>query len=198
MAHALVVHRSEDLRLLRERLAAPDRALKQIGALLVSQAQRAFVEQRLGEMEWPERYPEDEEPFVNVAGLISDFNRGVSAPPSRRFERRPAGTDTGALAGSISFAVRGGQVAAGSNLPYASHHQWGGLSSQPVTDGAKRLLEAWLDTPEGAPFREKLTPFLDANELNTEVVQRPFLGITDEIEGDIREVVEAWAAEERT
>jgi phage gpG-like protein len=220
MARSLVVHSPEELKLLVDRLGSADRPLKQIGIYLVNQAQDAFVRQGLGEIEWPERYPNQSEPFVNVAGLVSDFNSGKSEPKANRFDRRPAAMESGTLAGSITFTVFGDHVSVGTNVPYAPLHQYGGKSRQPVTPEAKARLGKWFekrgrkakkerakartettnplarDVAKPDPLVEKLRFLLTTDELETEVVQRPFLGITDEVEREIRDVVEAWAVGE--
>ena len=80
-------------------LKNPKKALTQIGALMVSESQRAFRAQKFGKDVWQERA------VPNIYGIISDFHRGVSNPPKRRFEPRPALTDTGRLSKSIAFKV---------------------------------------------------------------------------------------------
>lgn len=166
-------------------------ALVQIGALLESQAQRAFQEQKLGDERWEPRYPNQSEPFMNIAGAVSDWNRGAKIK-SRRFQRRPAGIDTGALRGSVRSEVVGDEVRAGSRLPYASQFQFGGISILKVTKSAKQEAARFLLTAKGKQFRDKLTFILNPNlnQLDTELVPRPFLGITSETEEDIQSAVQ--------
>jgi phage gpG-like protein len=127
------------------RLRDKDALLDAVGALLVRTSQRAFAEQRLGDVIWPERYEGGPEPFVNVAGLIADFNAGKTKPPNRRFDRRPALFDTGGLARSVSYRRVGADtVEAGSTEPHAGIHQQGGETTQPVTAETKSRLWKWL------------------------------------------------------
>ena len=51
------------------------RILKQIGLILTSSAQEAFEEERLGDIEWPARYPNQTEPYANIAGIVSDLGK---------------------------------------------------------------------------------------------------------------------------
>lgn len=128
------------------RMRDKDALLDAAGALLVRTSQEAFVKQRFGSIVWPERYAGDtREPFVNVAGIVADFNAGRAEPPQRRFDRRPALMDTGELARSPSYRKVGpDSVEAGSTVPYAALHQRGGESSQPVTRETKERLWGWL------------------------------------------------------
>ena len=65
-------------------------ALKAIGAVLVSQGMRAFETESFGDEEWPERYPGQAEPFINIAGAVADLTAGGRIK-ARRFQRRPVG-----------------------------------------------------------------------------------------------------------
>src|SRR5574343_573527 len=81
--------------------------LKAIGALVKSYAQQCFERQAFGRTQWPERYPNQSEPYINVAGAVQDLSQGPSIK-QRRFQRRPAGIDrgfSGGLAGSITYRV---------------------------------------------------------------------------------------------
>lgn len=184
-----------------------------VARVLESSAQRAFLEQKLGDHSWPERYPGTAEPFVNKASLVRWLNDGGGIL-DRFFDRRPALMGTGALAGSISGRVRNGAVEVGSALPYAGLHQWGGTSSQPITESAKATIAQflgwekdgageWVPKARQGPRQKQnyeryggqMLHLLWANELTTEVVQRPFLGITDEAEGEIADAIESFVAE---
>lgn len=190
-----------------------------LGTLVVrhleSGAQRAFVEQRLGDRVWPRRYPSSPDPFVNKASLLDWLNDGGNIL-DRHFDRRPALMGSGVLAGSISGRVRGNVAEVGSAVPYAGLHQWGGTSTQPVTETAKSTIAkfiGWEKDSEGdwvpkarqgarqkenaEKYGSQLLHLLFASELATEVVQRPFLGITDEMERDIVESLETFVAEGR-
>ena len=127
---------------------------------------------------------------VNVAGVLEDLNRGVAIAEDR-FDESPVLKHTGRLMGSIAWEiVTEDEVRIGSSVEYAGVHQAGGLSSQPVTEQAKEALEEFLSSPEGADYRDNLEFLLTARDLNTNVMARPFLGITDQAEKDIRRLVE--------
>ena len=166
--------------------------LEGIGALMVGVSQRAFDEQQYGDTPWPQRYPNQNPPFLNVAGAIADFAGGRNAPKARRFNPRPALRDTSNLMHSIAYEVQGRDtVEVGTPVPYASIHQFGGVSRQPVDKGTKKRIAKWLLKDEGKPYRDKLLPALKPNLTmwDTEVNRRPFLGVTEQLADDIREAV---------
>ena len=100
----------------------------------------------------------------------------------------------------------------GSRLPYAGIHQWGGESSQPITDAAKKKIGSYIgeEKRDGKWVRKKrmgsrqeaqrekywykLFPLLSMEELSTSVNQRPFLGITEENENEMAELIELFVA----
>lgn len=175
------------------------RVMRRIGAIMEAGAQQAFDDQKFGQ-KWPwlPRYPSQKEPFINVAGALSDFSKGSKTPKKRRFDRRPAARDTGELMRSIrSRVVTSSLVEVGTTRPYAAIHQWGLVSSMPITPEARKKAKAWVATEEGKPYRDKLSPILKKGvpTLDTKVVQRPFLGVTDQMEEDIRESTESLIAE---
>lgn len=181
---------------LRNALREKKRALKMVGAVLESGAQRAFEEERFGDRKWPGRYPNQADPFINVAGAMADFEGGAEAPKGRRFDRRPALTDTGNLAGSIaSKQVGRNRVEVGTMVEYAADHQWGLTSSMRLTKGGKQRLAKWLLGGSGRPYRKKMVPLLSKTSHDTDIVQRPFLGVTEEMEDDIQRTVEIVIAE---
>ena len=212
MAITVTARSGEDLRAIKAR-ATDKRTMGNIVArLLESESQKAFRDQKLGDFAWPERYPSQEDPFVNIAALVNFTNEGGSIV-SRFFDRRPALVGTGDLRNSISSKVEGSLVTVGSAFDYAGIHQWGGTSSQPVTDAAKKTIGAFIgEEPDGKggwkpkgrlgsrqkenreKYWAKLFPLLSKSELTTEVNQRPFLGITDEAEAAMAEDLEAWVA----
>lgn len=174
------------------RLENPEKILRQMGLLMESTAQEAFKFERLGDIEWPHRYPNQADPFVNVAGLVSDLNRGAKIK-ARRFDRRPVLFDTGKLAESPKSRVVGkDRVEVGSPFERAAVHQFGLVSQQKVTPEAKKKLSRWLLTDQGRPFQKKLAFLLRpaVRTLDTQVVARPFLGITDQLEDDMVDVIE--------
>jgi len=128
-------------------LASRGVLLKLIGALVVSQAQKAFQDQRLGDVVWPERYPAMKEPFINLAPVIQKAGEGRE-PSGDDFNRRPAlGGAGSALARSILFVVEGDSaVTIGSNRPDLNPglFQFGGIGRIPITDTTKATLAAWL------------------------------------------------------
>jgi len=169
-------------------LENPTRALKQIGALMVAESQRGFVDQQFGGVRWPERAP------VNVFGALADFAEGRSEPKPRRFDRRPALADSGRLRGSIAWKIVGSDVVeVGTNLPYAAVHQSGGeTESVPITSDLRGRLLAWL---RGAPrslrrlFGRALARGAVGQRLRQQVPARPFVGITARTREAIRRVV---------
>lgn len=200
MATVVVINTDAPEPFVRLRGALTDKGpiLDSIGAILEAGAQEAFAEQRFGDFAWPERYPNQSEPFINIAAALSDFNKGRDEPLPRRFDRRPALLDTSELMGSVrSRVLSSDTVDAGSTVPYAPQHQWGLVSSQPVTPQAKNRIAKWLLTPGGTPYRGKLTFLLQPNRttLDTQINQRPFLGVTTQMEGDIQRTVEEKVAE---
>lgn len=128
----------------------PKPILRQIGMVLLRDAQRSFIDQRLGDIRWPRRYPKQGFPPVNVAGVVADFLAGRQTPPDRRFKDRPAGIDTRMTARSLtaskSFNIQGYKIEIKSNTPGAANMQHGGISKLPITDGVKQLLGKWLKT----------------------------------------------------
>lgn len=177
------------------RLNNPDPMLRQIAAIMTATSQQSFEEQRLGEFVWRRRYPFQSEPFVNIAGLVADLAKGGSVK-GRRFVRRPALIDTNALRLTVNSRIAGkNKVETGTPLPYAALHQFGGTSTQMVTDHVKKGLAKFLRSARGKQYRGKLGFLFNTEALETEVNQRPFIGITDEAEKQIVKVVEDHLAD---
>jgi len=184
---------------------------KIIARTLEAQAQRTFLDQAIGDIAWPERYPNQDDPMVNIAALVN-WTSGGGKINSRFFDRRPALYGRGDLKKSISARVKGDLVEVGSALPYAAVHQWGGTSTQPVGEGTKKEVARFLGAEKkdgkwrmkkkpGARQKEnaekywfKLFPLLGKDQLETQVNQRPFLGITDENEADMVDQIETFVA----
>lgn len=169
-------------------LTDPSAALKQIGALMVSESRRGFKLQRFGKDEWEPRAP------VNVFGIIADFHEGKAKPPNRRFEKRPALRDTGRLSKSIAFRLVSNHVVeVGTNLPYAGvHHTGGEVESKPITEKVQDALGAWLEKSGrkhkgrlGFLLSEKMT----GKTLTMEVPRRPLVGITEQTRHFVKEAV---------
>lgn len=169
-------------------LANPEAALRAIGAIGVSGAQRAFRDQGFAGKPWRERAA------PNVFGILADFAQGKKSPPKRRFERRPALRDTGALARSIVFRITGPDtVEWGSPMPYAAVHQKGGTAeSVRITETLQEALGDWLKRrPKDLQKRLGwlLSPKLVGKTLKQRVPARPFLGISDEMHDEMRQAV---------
>jgi len=188
---------------LRRKLERPETLMKQIGAFLLADAQKAFKEERLGNIRWPARYPSQRDPKVNIAGIVSDFIQGRVRPPKRRFQDRPALRDTSNLLRSLSNrgkAIRTGSlfVEVGTTIQYAPQHQWGGESKQAVNQNVKKLLAGFLKKKANKKYRERLGFLFQRDELRTKINQRPFLGITTETEYKIiRFLVEGFGQKAR-
>lgn len=165
-------------------LASPVVILKRIGALVTSRSQRRFNEQTDAEgTAWPERWT------PNIPGIIDDLQRGSSIK-ARRFEPRPVLLDTGRLRQSINWQLRSvNEVEIGTNVPYASTHQFGLERSIPVTDKVKTSLAAWLKTSVGNPWRPSLSWLLNKDQIDFTVLRREFIGIGDEDAFYIRQIV---------
>ena len=196
---------------IRRKLEDPAPILRSIGAKLLADAQRAFRDQQLGEVSWPARYPSQEEPFINIAGALSDLERGPNVRPAN-FSRRPALMTTGNLARSLSSASKAVSrpskfsVEIGTTVPYAPIHQWGGESIQNVSETARKNLAKYSRRQRGAARRgkgirgvllaakneaiKKLGFLFSVDQLRTNVAQRPFLGVTDQAEDEIRQIIE--------
>lgn len=143
-------------------LREPTAILRQIGAVMVAESQSAFKRQAFGRDAWePRRSP-------NVFGLLSDFAMGRKDPPKRRFEERPALRDTGRLAQSIAFEVIGADVVQiGTNVEYASVHQYGGrVYSVPITKALQDALWAWMKRKRKAAAKRAAQPRVEAGHIS--------------------------------
>lgn len=184
-------------------LKNPEAILKQIGVVLLGEAQKAFREQALDDEKWPARYG-GKVPHVNVAGLISDFIAGRSNPPARRFQPRPAGIDTGmtlrSLTPSKAITTIPYTVQVKSNTDGAAALQNGAITTQLLTKQVKKRLAEWMKHSRRRAKRERgraqpmrmedaaaqsLGWLFSKKSLKTHSVPRPFLGITREAEAKI-------------
>ena len=175
------------LRRVNKNLDNPTKALKQIGVTMVAESQASFKEQRFGRKAWRERSP------INVFGIISDFAQGRRKPPARRFERRPALRDTGRLANSIAFAVKGKVVEVGTTVPYASLHNFGGVSkSEKITLTVQQRIGKWL-AKQSEDLQDRLGWLLGDQardqQLEMRVPKRQFVGVTTKTRKDIRQTI---------
>lgn len=185
------------------------RVLKSIGTLLVGVSDKAFADQRLGDVNWPARYPGQGTPKLNLAGAVEDLKHG-SAIKSRRFEDRPALISSGELKRSVAFQVFEGRgaVAVGSALDYANKHQSPNpadrLSKQSITDTFKETLKLFLrkqrrkakskkqpaaKREQAAMISKRMGFLFRASELTTRVAWRPFVGVTPEAARKIPQIV---------
>lgn len=172
---------------IENKLGNPQAALKQIGVLMVAESQRAFKDQAFNGVKWLPRSD------VNLFGIIADFAAGKK-PPARRFERRPALRDTGRLAASINFQLVGTNVVeVGTNVPYASVHQFGGpVESATITAEMQKSIWAWLKR-QSVQLKRRLGFILNKKFTNTklagEVPARKFVGITRQTREYVRRAV---------
>ena len=148
------------LQTLGDALKDPSYLMRQIGVKLLIEATRAFeMPQGLPGYPWKPRYPNQKPPIINIAGSLQDLNTGRE-PKDHRFQRRPALMDTKHLLKSVAKDAPGANrlmgthvVQVGSVESYAGLMQWGGTSTQPVTDTAKKALAEWMKTLRGARRR---------------------------------------------
>lgn len=176
-----------------------NKTLKQVGKVKERAARDSFRHQSFFEFGWEVRYPSQEPPHINVAGAIADFQEGRTKPLGRRFQQSPVLIDSGSLRRSISYQVRPNEdsVEVGSTLPYAANHQWGGVSTQPVSEEAKKRMRTWIFKKGGMQLGGgKLIPATQPNvrQWDTVVVQRPFLGVPKGLEPEIVSVIEKGLA----
>ena len=159
------------------RLGEPGPLLSRLGLLLVRESTKAFAEQSFDGVAWPERYPGQPTPRVNIAGVVADLNAGRN-PSRRRFDPRPANVDTNSLRRSISSRVdvASQSVEVGSWLAHAGRAHGGGETVQPVTGEVKRGLKLLLR--RRPDLRPRLAFLFHRTQLRTEVTPRPFVGVT--------------------
>lgn len=149
----------DELQILNQALKDPSYVMRSIGALILAQATRTFGDQGLGNIHWKPRYPNQKPPIINIAGSLQLLNKGKipgAGGGLKLFQRRPALMASGDLKKSVAEDASGALrllgthvVEAGSVLPYAGTMQWGGKSTQPVTDTAKKTLAKWMKTLSG-------------------------------------------------
>ncbi len=191
MVATVVIRSPADQEAFDARLTDLTPALEVIGELGVSAAQAAFSDQEFGSVKWLPRYPNQSGgAFINIAGAVADLSGGGQIK-ARRFDRRPAGLDSGDMQRTIRSTVLGkNAVEYGATTSYADDFQKGGTSSMPVSDGTKKKLSAFLaKNPE---FKPRLDFVLEIDELVTTNVPRPFIGVTDTLASDMIEVVEEY------
>lgn len=175
--------------------------LKAVGEAAVSRSQAAFEEQKFDGEEWPERYPNQVDPKINVAGALIDLNRGGGILP-QRFDDRPAGIDSGEGWQSIAWQQTGrDSVEVGSPFDYMSRLNFGG-EGDPIPigpearEGFLKLVRQNRDFGQHVGWMlakrkvgdkgEKVWAF---DEYTANVAPRPFIGVSSDFEKDIAEIV---------
>lgn len=143
---------------LAEKLKSPEAALASLGAIVLAESKKSFEDQRLGDVIWPERYPSQREPFINIAPVVQKAGEGRTPTPDD-FRRRPAlGGSNSELAQSIAFEVKGSAVEIGTareDLKPALF-MFGGIGRIPITDETRETLAGWLKTKTGKPSKAKV------------------------------------------
>ena len=204
---------------LRQQLKDPNQPLiggkplmKWIGALGVAASQKAFLDQALGDIKWPARYPGQQDPKLNIAGFLMDFKSGRTAPKPNRFQDRPALIDEGqrgGMWGSLTLEVMGPlTVAWGTNKPYAKKQQEGGVVMIRYDDATKQRIKKWLYNPQGkkrtakvagtvntrADYAKHVRKLLHSKRTiwSQTVIPRPFVGITDQLQADINAAIKLY------
>ena len=193
---------------LREELDDPKDVLKQIGALIVTQTQRTFTNQRSPSGKpWLERYPSQDGPKLNVAGALSDFNKGATTLGSKRFKGRPALVNTGKLKSEWNSKAERTTIkskyvvvvgVSEGVAPYASRMQEGTASTQDITSTGKKSIYAFIKAnkknKKGEAVSEHmgwmLNKYTKPTTLETTPVARVFLEIVPETERKIKRAVE--------
>jgi len=172
------------IRLIENRLADPTVILKRIGVLATSRSQRRIKDQEdIYGKTWPPRMTPD------IPGILRDMETGSRIKPSRLVSG-DALKDTGRLWQSISWQVISRDtVEIGTNIPYASLHQFGIPHAVPVSSAAKMNLSAWLSTTVGLPFRPMFEWLLFVDEFEITPIQREFIGLSDQDVADIQAMI---------
>jgi len=195
MAELASFDEGDRIRLIGKNIANPAAALKAVGVHLSSQYQRAFDRQGLKRRdEWKPRG------VPNKAGIISDLNKGGKTVKQRRLEPRKALIDTNRLRGSISWRqISDTSIEVGSNVPYASVHNFGGESEVPVTAQAQTTLRDALKKKKppkliqvlGRAFARRM---LKVDSFKVRVPERKFVGITPSLRVDVTQIVARFVA----
>lgn len=169
----------------------PGRILKQIGEMIRSRMQNAFVEQSRGAYKWRERKT------PNIMGILSDLELGTRVK-KRRFDSRPALVDTGTLLRSFGRGERNIELTkktrleVGTPISYAPTLNIGGESSMRITKTMKKNLAKYLKRDRGRAKRsdnlaiqqqskdrnKQLGWIFKKDEVKTRIPARPFAIIT--------------------
>lgn len=190
---------------LRAAIEDPLPLLRRLGALVIAQAKQAWREQRLGTVVWPERYPKQQGDFINIAPVV--FQAGLGrTPTSIDFERRPALRDRFGVSIAEGVAMQdvdAESVTVGHKEPWAGVYQFGLVSRIPITQTTRETLWEWLfGSSDAGPRRgredyaRKLSFVFWRDELVGKPYERPFLGLTTQLEDDVdREIARFLGAD---
>jgi len=180
MVVEIVINGPDDLEALRGRLSDFTPIFEGIAKQLISTAQRSFEDQQFGGVKWPKRYPSQDSPSLNIAGLISDFNAGKE-PPQRRFEDRPVGIDRGDLASNYQWKTDGPfAFDVGAYQSYAQAFHEGGEFSMPVLpETVDRLRDFVRKHPQYDAALARFTGEEPDEEYASRFARRPLMGVTE-------------------
>ena len=174
--------------------------LKKIGKEMEIESHRAFLEseQKFGSFDWPPRYGGIPFPAkINYAGALQDLTDGPKVQ-DRRFNDTPALKDSCLLSKSIQSEVLDRvRVRVGVTGPaarYAGNQQWGIESTQDIPGDAIDKLDEQIDDETNEERLDGLHALRarlarDGSVLTTKVQQRPFLGVTDEMQEKIPRIL---------
>ena len=192
--------------------------MKQIGILGVAASQKAFRMQALGDIKWERRYPKQAPPKFNIAGALMDWKGGRANPKPNRFQDRPALIDTGTMKDKLSYTVSGPlAVKWGSPQEYAALHQEGGEVTIPYDDATAKRISEWLykkapqkgkmftgvlrtnrqptghsGTKKRNEYAKHVRPLINSRVWEQNIIARPFVGVTLELELDINRTIKAF------
>ena len=140
------------LRSLRTTLEDPVQILDGIGAMMKAESQKAFREQRWGNVKWKTRGETGMNP--NWPGVLADLKEGPTPKP-QRFRDAPVLLNKGDLKKSVDFWVIGRDtVEVGSPKPWAGPlHAGEDTESPEITESIQRKLWDWIKRATGAVKR---------------------------------------------
>jgi phage gpG-like protein len=189
---------------LKRAVQNPVATLKRIGALVTSRTQKRFDTQVGPDgKEWPDRMT------PNIPGILEDLERGAGIK-DRRWQPRPVLLDTGNLRWSINWALEGTEVVKiGTSVDHAKFHQFGLERVIPITATMKAGIRQMLVKFRGKVKRvnkkrakaglmsgvfgqdpTKLAFLLHRDEFRFKILERPFIGIDDQDQADIFDLVQ--------
>lgn len=167
----------------------PRPLVEAVGLMMVGRAQKAFVDQARGGLAWAPRS------VPNRAGILMDLKAG-RVPPSRRWDPRPAGVDTGRLKSSIAYRITGNlEVTVGSKVEYASDVNKGATKTITVDGDLRKRLADWLRSLHGAEktrARAAMGFLFHTGSLTVTTPPRQFLMVTDDDKARIRQMALAY------